>query len=57
MGTFALAFLLGQAIVAMLAWGRIARVYGMAALAADRMAAAPARPIASPAAPPEPLPA
>jgi hypothetical protein len=35
-GAFVLSFLLGQAIVAMLAWGRIARVTGMAALAADR---------------------
>jgi hypothetical protein len=38
MGAFALSFLLGQAIVAMLAWGRIARLYGMADLAADRLA-------------------
>lgn len=38
MGAFALSFLLGQAIVAMLAWGRIARLYGMAGLAAERMA-------------------
>lgn len=40
MGAFVLSFLLGQAIVAMLAWGRIARLYGMADLAADRMATA-----------------
>lgn len=39
MGAFALSFLLGQAIVAMLAWGRIARLYGMADLAADPVAA------------------
>jgi hypothetical protein len=39
MGAFALSFLLGQALVAMLAWGRIARLYGMADLAADRIAA------------------
>jgi hypothetical protein len=38
MGAFALSFLLGQAIVAMLAWGRVARLYGMADLAADRIA-------------------
>lgn len=61
MGAFVLSFLLGQAVVAMLAWGRIARVYGMADLAGDRMAreatAAPAAPVASPAAPAEPLPA
>ena len=61
MGAFVLSLLLGQAIVAMLAWGRIARVYGMADLAADRMAqtaaVAPAVAIASPAAPAEPLPA
>jgi hypothetical protein len=60
-GAFVLSFLLGQAIVAMLAWGRIARVYGMADLAADRMAreatVAPAVATASPAAQAEPLPA
>jgi hypothetical protein len=60
MGAFVLSLLLGQAIVAMLAWGRIARVYGMADLAADRMAReatmAPAA-VASPAAQAEPLPA
>ena len=60
-GAFVLSFLLGQAIVAMLAWGRIARLHGMADLAADRMAqkatAAPAAPVASPAAMTEPLPA
>jgi hypothetical protein len=39
-GAFLLSFLLGQAIVAALAWGRIARLNGMADLAADRMAAA-----------------
>jgi hypothetical protein len=61
MGAFVLSFLLGQAIVAMLAWARIARLHGMADLAADRMmqkaVAAPAAPVASPAAPAEPLPA
>jgi hypothetical protein len=60
-GAFVLSFLLGQAIVAMLAWGRIARLHGMADLAADRMArkatAAPAASVASPAAAAEPLPA
>ena len=35
---FILSFLCGQAIVAALAWGRIARLYGMADLAADRLA-------------------
>lgn len=39
-GPFVLSFLFGQAIVAMLAWGRIARLYGMADLAADRITAA-----------------
>jgi hypothetical protein len=61
MGAFVLSFLLGQAVVAMLAWGRIARVYGMADLAGDRMARqatpAPAAIIASPATPAEPQPA
>jgi hypothetical protein len=60
MGAFVLSLLLGQLIVAMLAWGRIARLYGMAALAADRMmqkASAPAAPVAHPAPPAEPLPA
>jgi hypothetical protein len=60
-GAFVLSFLLAQAIVAMLAWGRIARLHGMADLAADRMArkatAAPAASVASPAAAAEPLPA
>jgi hypothetical protein len=59
MGAFVLSFLLGQLIVAMLAWGRIARLYGMADLATDRMAqkaATPAAPVASPAAA-EPQPA
>lgn len=37
-GAFVLAFVLGQAVVAMLAWGRIARLYGMADLAANTMA-------------------
>ena len=37
-GAFILSFLCGQAIVAALAWGRIARLYGMADLAADRLA-------------------
>jgi hypothetical protein len=36
MGAFLLSFLLGQGIVAMLAWGRIARVAGMATLAAGQ---------------------
>ncbi|MDQ2701307.1 MAG: hypothetical protein M3Y70_00515 [Pseudomonadota bacterium] len=36
-GAFILSFLCGQAIVAALAWGRIARLYGMADLAADRL--------------------
>jgi hypothetical protein len=60
MGAFVLSLLLGQLIVAMLAWGRVARLYGMADLAADRMAqkaAAPAAPIANPATAAEPLPA
>jgi hypothetical protein len=35
-GAFVLTFLLGQAIVAMIAWGRIARVMGMASLAAGQ---------------------
>jgi hypothetical protein len=35
-GAFVLSFLLGQAVVAMLAWGRIARVTGMASLAAGQ---------------------
>lgn len=37
-GAFVLSFLCGQGIVAMLAWGRIARLYGMADLAASRLA-------------------
>jgi hypothetical protein len=37
-GAFVLSFLLAQAMVAMLAWGRIARLYGMADLARDRIA-------------------
>ena len=37
-GAFVLSFLCGQAIVAALAWGRIARLHGMADLAADRLA-------------------
>ena len=60
MGAFVLSFLLGQLIVAMLAWGRIARLYGMADLAANRMAqkaATPAAPVASPATAAEPQPA
>ena len=60
MGAFVLSLLLGQLIVAMLAWGRIARLYGMADLAADRMAqkaATPAAPVASPATAAEPQPA
>jgi hypothetical protein len=61
MGAFVLSFLLGQLIVAMLAWGRIARLYGMADLATDRMAqkatTAPTTPIASPATAAEPQPA
>ena len=35
-GAFVASFLLGQAIVAMIAWGRIARVTGMASLAAGQ---------------------
>lgn len=35
MGAFVLSLLLTQAIVAVLAWGRIARLYGLADLAAD----------------------
>jgi hypothetical protein len=35
-GAFVLSFLLGQAIVAMVAWARIARVTGMATLAAGQ---------------------
>lgn len=38
MGAFVLSFLLAQAMVAMLAWGRIARLYGMADLAGERIA-------------------
>lgn len=38
MGAFLLSFLCGQGIVATLAWGRIARLYGMADLAASRLA-------------------
>jgi len=38
-GAFVLSFLLGQAIVAMLAWARIARVTGMASLAAGQVRA------------------
>lgn len=37
-GAFMLSFLVGQAVVAMLAWGRIARLYGMADLAGARIA-------------------
>ncbi|MEO5566410.1 MAG: hypothetical protein ABIR05_07115 [Luteimonas sp.] len=36
-GAFLLSLLCGQGIVAMLAWGRIARLYGMADLAAQRV--------------------
>lgn len=36
-GAFVLSFLCGQAIVAALAWGRIARLNGMADLAGDRL--------------------
>jgi hypothetical protein len=36
MGAFVLSFLLGQAVVAMVAWARVARVTGMASLAAGQ---------------------
>ena len=38
-GAFVLSFLLGQAVVAMIAWARIARVTGMASLAAGQVRA------------------
>ena len=38
-GTLLVGFLLTQAIVVALAWGRIARLYGFAALAQGRIAA------------------